>query len=162
MLKFLRPNLHLESVIDLPAERLRGLRLDALLLDMDNTLKDYRAAEFSPDVKRWIESLKAAGIQMCILSNGKHHRVEPKAAQLGIPFVDNALKPFPFRCRSAVRRLGVPRERTGIVGDQLFADVLTGRLAGLFTILVRPTSGNEPWFTEKRQTAAGARACWLG
>ena len=53
------------------------------------------------------------------------------AQQLGIPFVTNALKPYPFRCRSTARQLGVPRERTAMVGDQLFADVLAGRLAGL-------------------------------
>jgi len=34
-----------------------------------------------------------------------------------------------------------------MVGDQLFSDILAGRLAGLFTILVRPTSAEEPWFT---------------
>jgi len=42
-------------------------------------------------------------------------------------------------------------EQTAIVGDQLFADVLAGRLAGLFTILVRPTSPSEPLWTRVKR-----------
>ena len=99
MLKLIRPNLHLDSVFDLSPDRLRSLGIDALLLDMDNTLKDYRAPAFSPEVKEWIGSLRRAEVRMCILSNGKRHRVEPLAKQLGIPFVTNVLKPYPFRCR---------------------------------------------------------------
>jgi len=161
MLKLIRPNLHLDSVFELSADRLRGLGIDALLLDMDNTLKDYSAAAFSPAVKEWIESLRRAGVRMCILSNGKRHRVEPLAQQLGIPFVTNALKPFPFRCRSAARRLGVPPGRTAMVGDQLFADVLAGRLAGLYTILVRPTSADEPWFTSVKRPLERRVLRWM-
>jgi predicted HAD superfamily phosphohydrolase YqeG len=38
-----------------------------------------------------------------------------------------------------------------MVGDQVFADVVAGRLAGLRTILVRPTSPDEPWFTQLKR-----------
>ena len=63
MLKLIRPNLHLDSVFDLSPDRLRSLGIDALLLDMDNTLKDYRAPAFSPEVKEWIGSLRRPGCE---------------------------------------------------------------------------------------------------
>ncbi len=39
-----------------------------------------------------------------------------------------------------------------MVGDQLFADVVSGRLAGLACILVRPIHPEqEPWFTRMKR-----------
>ena len=39
-----------------------------------------------------------------------------------------------------------------MVGDQIFADVMAGRLAGLTTILVRPIQPNEePWFARMKR-----------
>jgi hypothetical protein len=35
-------------------------------------------------------------------------------------------------------QMGVTKEQTAIVGDQVFTDVLGGNLAGVTTILVRP------------------------
>ena len=65
-----------------------------------------------------------------------------------------ALKPFPFRLRRAVRRMGFLPEQTAMVGDQLFADVMAGRLAGLRTILVSPIHPeDEPWFTRLKRPA---------
>ncbi len=47
-----------------------------------------------------------------------------------------------------MRRIGSDRRRTAIVGDQLFADIMAGRLAGLTCILVRPIHPEqERWFT---------------
>jgi HAD superfamily phosphatase (TIGR01668 family) len=70
---------------------------------------------------------------------------------LDIPYVAKAFKPLPFACRRAVRRLGWEGKRIGVMGDQVFADILAGRLAGLYTILVTPTSPEEPWFTRLKR-----------
>ena len=48
-----------------------------------------------------------------------------------------------------------------MVGDQLFADVLAGRLAGLYTILVRPTSADEPWFTSVKRPLERRMLWWM-
>jgi hypothetical protein len=151
MLRFVRPNLFLDSVLELGAARLHGLGLNSLLLDMDCTLKDHHAAEVGSEVREWIAALRADNISLCILSNGRTKRISRLAESLGVPFVAKAYKPLPFRCRQAVKRLQLDRSRTAVVGDQLFADVLAGRLAGLFTILVRPTSPIEPWFTRLKR-----------
>lgn len=151
MLRLLTPHLQLDSVFELDAARLRALGLDGLLLDVDCTLKDYPATDFSSEVRAWVRTRCTDGVKLCIVSNGKPHRIAPLAEKLGIPFVAPAMKPLPFACRGALRRLGMDRTRTALVGDQIFADVLAGRLAGLFTILVRPTSPEEPWFTRLKR-----------
>jgi HAD superfamily phosphatase (TIGR01668 family) len=151
MLRFVTPHLQLASVLELHADRLRALGLDGLLLDLDCTLKDHGAAEFRAEVVAWVVALRAEGILLCLVSNGKDRRVRAFAAALGIPCVSRAFKPLPFGCRVALRKLGLDRTRAAMVGDQLFADVLAGRLAGMATILVTPTSPEEPWFTRLKR-----------
>ncbi len=147
MLRLLTPHLHVWSVRELTPARLHDLGLAGLLLDVDCTLKDYYAPVLPVESVAWIQDLLAAGVRLCILSNGRGGRIGPLAEGVGVPFVSRALKPLPFGCRRALRALGLPAEQAAIVGDQIFADVLAGRLAGLRTILVRPTTLEEPWFT---------------
>jgi HAD superfamily phosphatase (TIGR01668 family) len=151
MLNLLTPHLQLDSVLELPAERLRSLGRVGLLLDVDCTLKDYRASTIRRPVREWIQSLQEGGMRLCLLTNGKARRIEPLARELQIPFVAKAFKPLPFGCRAALRHLDLQPEQTAIVGDQVFADILAGRLAQLFTILVRPTSPVEPIWTRVKR-----------
>jgi len=138
--------------VELDVPRLSSLGLDTLLLDVDCTLKSYRAEGPGPDVAAWLERLRAAGIGLCLISNGRAARIRRLAAQLGLPVVCQACKPLPFGCRAALRQMGSDRRRTAIVGDQLFADVLAGRLAGLACILVRPIRPEEEhWYTRMKR-----------
>jgi hypothetical protein len=149
---FFYPHLRVPSVRELGPERLAGLGLDALLLDVDCTLKRYRESRCNADVVAWIESLREAGIGLCLVSNGRGRRIAAVAEHLNLPFVATAMKPLPFRIRSVVRKMGFQPKRTAMVGDQLFADILAGRLAGLWTILVEPIHPeDEPWFTQLKR-----------
>jgi HAD superfamily phosphatase (TIGR01668 family) len=151
LLRFVTPHLRLGSVLELRAADLRRLGLDGLLLDLDCTLKDHGAAALGAEVIAWAAALRAEGVGLCLLSNGRPAKVRAFAAVLGIPAVPRAFKPLPFGCRVALGRLGLDPRRVALVGDQLFADVLAGRLAGLFTVLVEPTSLEEPWFTRLKR-----------
>lgn len=151
MLRLVTPNLQLDNVLELSADRLRELGMRSLLLDVDCTLKDYRADAIGGEVQDWLKTLLADRVSLCIFSNGKARRIGPLATRLGIPFIAKAYKPLPFRCRRALDSLKFDRKHTAVVGDQLFADILAGRLAGLFTILVRPTTSDEPWFTRLKR-----------
>ena len=148
MRNWFQPNLILDSVLDITPELLQKHGLRSLLLDVDSTLKRYRATEIPPENTRWIESLQEVGIRFCILSNGREHRIRPLAEQMGIPFVAPAMKPTPFGCRSAIMSLEFDHQATAIVGDQVFADILAGKLAKIFTILVTPIHPEEErWYT---------------
>ena len=152
MFRLLVPHLRVESVLDLGVERRQELGLDALLLDVDCTLKSYRTEKVSEEVKAWLDELRAAEIGLCLVSNGLGRRVRRLAEEIDVPFVAKAAKPFPFGIRAALRKTGFDRGRTAMVGDQLFADVIAGRLAGLTSILVRPIRPEEePWFTRLKR-----------
>ena len=49
MLDFLKPSIRTASVLDLSLERLAELGVEALLLDVDCTLKPYLAEEPAPE-----------------------------------------------------------------------------------------------------------------
>ncbi len=152
MLRFIAPHLRVEKVCQLTLERLRELELEALLLDVDCTLKRYGDTEVTPDVAAWLDELRAAGIGLCLVSNGLGERIGRFAGKLDLPYVAKALKPFPFRLSATVRRLKFPPKRTAMVGDQLFADIMAGRFAGLTSVLVRPIHAEEePWFARLKR-----------
>jgi HAD superfamily phosphatase (TIGR01668 family) len=148
MFNWLQPNLILDSVQDITPELLRTHGLRSLLLDVDSTLKRYRTTEIPPESSRWIELLQEAGIGFCILSNGRAHRIRPIAEQIQIPFIAPAMKPTPFGCRTAIKTMEFDPKSTAMVGDQVFADILAGKFAGIFTILVTPIHPEEErWYT---------------
>jgi HAD superfamily phosphatase (TIGR01668 family) len=166
MFRFFAPSYHVRSVSELTPPRLAAMGLEALLVDADSTLKHYTSEECLPEAAAWLADLRAGGIGLCLISNGRQRRIERFAASIGLPFVAKAFKPLPHSCRNAVRKMGFQPARTAIVGDQLFADVLAGRLVGLATILVDPIHPEqEHWFTRlkrrperwlvRRMTAAG-------
>jgi len=162
LIRFLTPQLRVETVLELGPDRLRAMGLDALLLDVDGTLKRYRRQRPAPAVAAWIESLRTAGFKLCLLSNGRGRRIGQFARQVEIPAVCRACKPLPYGCRRAMRMLGAAANRTAIIGDQVFADVMAGRLAGVFTILVRPIHPEEePWFTRLKRPLESRFLRWL-
>jgi uncharacterized protein len=152
ILSLIRPHHRVASVLELTPERLRDLGLKSLLLDADCTLKRYRSESCAPGVAEWLDALRQAGFGLCLVSNGLGERIGRFAATVGLPFFARALKPLPNGCRRAMRTMGFQRKSTAMVGDQLFADILAGRLAGLTTILVNPIHPEEePWFTRLKR-----------
>jgi HAD superfamily phosphatase (TIGR01668 family) len=154
MLRVLTPHYRIASVIELTPERLAGMGLRSLLLDADGTLKRYSSDDCAPGVAEWLESLRQASFGLCLVSNGLGERIGRFAENVGLPFVPKAMKPLPRGCRLAMRKMSFDARTTAIVGDQLFADVMAGRLAGLTTFLVDPIHPEEePWFTRLKRPA---------
>ncbi len=162
MFRLLIPRLVVDTVLDLNGLRLREMGLDALLLDVDCTLKSYHSEGVSEEVAQWLEGLRAAGIGLCLVSNGKGRRIGQFAERLGLPYVAKACKPLPYGCRRALAKMGFDRQRTALVGDQLFADVMAANGARLTSILVRPIHPEEePWFTRLKRPLERLFFHWL-
>ena len=134
------------EAIDLGELRAAGKR--AILLDRDNTLVP-RDAEHAPDsVMRWLDEARALGFSLCMVSNNWHRgQVMRSAGELGIEAIGRAMKPAPFAVRAGLSRLGVDRADAVLIGDQLYTDVWEGNLAGVDTILVKPQTKVDLWYT---------------
>lgn len=138
-------------VASLPLVSVEGLVRDGVrlvLLDRDNTCVP-RDARVAPDaVTAWLDRAREAGLELCLVSNNFHtSHVSRTARELGVDFVDHAMKPLPLALRRAMRRAGARPEETVMIGDQVFTDVAAGNLAGVRTVLVRPQSRTDLWYT---------------
>lgn len=132
------PSAALRRVTDVTEPLLRSLGAEALLLDVDNTLALDGSREPLSGTVEWSVKIRGEGFRVMILSNNFKGRVEPFAAKYGLPFFCMAMKPLPAAFRLAAGRMGVRREKTVVVGDQIFTDILGANLAGMKSILLRP------------------------
>ncbi len=120
----------------------RGIK--GILLDLDNTLLAWTSEVIPADISAWLQSVKAAGVKACIVSNTyRRTRLASLSAPLGIPYVAQAGKPRKKGFLEAVRLLGLSPSEVAVLGDQLLTDVLGGNRVGMFTILVTPLPGRE-------------------
>jgi HAD superfamily phosphatase (TIGR01668 family) len=139
----LGPDAYVSSVraIDLDALWRDGVRV--LLLDLDNTLLP-RDTNVVPDgAKEWVAGVVSRGFRVCLVSNNWHERVRRIAGELGLDLVDRAVKPLPFAFLKVLSRARARRSEAAVVGDQLFTDILGGKLLGMRTVLVSPLSATD-------------------
>ncbi|HEY5256930.1 MAG TPA: YqeG family HAD IIIA-type phosphatase [Candidatus Baltobacteraceae bacterium] len=138
-----RPDRFAPRLKDVSLEELAGAGLRGLIVDLDNTLLGFRETELAAEHLEWIRQARDRGFAICMLSNNFSDRVTAIAQRLEIASVPNALKPLPFGFLRAKRILGLPRRQIAVVGDQLFTDVLGGKLCGHYTILTEPIEGKD-------------------
>ncbi len=140
--QLLRPRVILPHIYDITPAFMELHGLGGLLLDLDNTLIPYGSYDEQAEVMQWAGALQAAGYPLYLLSNARRERARIWAQRLGLPGVGLAGKPFAQGYRRGLSVVNLPAHRVGMVGDQLFTDMLGGNWAGMFTIMVRPISDN--------------------
>jgi len=139
----LGPNRYAPRLHQVSLEELADAGICGLIVDLDNTLLGFRETELGDEHLSWVASAHDRGFRIVMLSNNFSARVRGIAAQLNVPCIPNALKPLPFGFLRAVRHLRLRRRQIAVVGDQLFTDVLGGKLCGLYTILTEPIEAKD-------------------
>lgn len=143
----LYPNQHFEKVEQISNQFLKENKIKALILDVDNTLIDYKR-NLAPSVIQWAKELKEQGIKLYILSNTNHkEKVEEVAQKLEIPYRNLAKKPFKSGFLKVQKELQEKPENIAVVGDQIFTDVIGGNRCNMYTILVEPINPKDFWYT---------------
>lgn len=138
------PDLILNNYSELSAGELTQRKIRLLFLDVDNTIAPYSESTPTVRLRNWVDSLKKEGIEPFILSN--NHGIRPKnfASALSVEYIGRAGKPSAQPLLSVLRQKGIAPEETAIIGDQIFTDILCGKRAEVFTILVKPISLRNP------------------
>jgi HAD superfamily phosphatase (TIGR01668 family) len=139
-LPILMPSAYVARITDITPLLLHKLNVEAVLLDVDNTLAEDGSQEPFPGSIEWAKKIREDGFKLLIISNNCSSRVAPFAALYGLPFCSMAMKPLPGAYLHAARKLKVQRERTVVVGDQIFTDILGANLSGMKSVLVAPKS----------------------
>lgn len=143
----LYPKAHFKNVREITIEFLKKNEIKALILDVDNTLIDYDRKLEDSTIK-WAEELKKQGIKLYILSNtNKKDKVQEVAKKLKIEYEYFAKKPFKTGFKKVQTKLQEEAKNIGVVGDQIFTDIIGGNRCKMFTILVEPIAEKDIWIT---------------
>ena len=130
----------LKNITLITPEWLQKHNIDALILDIDNTLTEHNSFDISPEVSDWINTMKQNNIKLSVLSNNNYARVKPFADKIGVQFVSEGKKPLPTGVKKALKIMDSDKSSTMIVGDQIFTDVLCGNLSKIRVVLLDPIS----------------------
>lgn len=138
------PDVVVSSVTDIHPAQLVEQGIQAVLLDLDNTLVPWQKVDVPDAVRQWIEGMKEAGLRLCLVSNTRRRRrLEVLSKELGIAYVPKAFKPRRYGLRQALHLLQSTPEQAVMIGDQIFTDVWGGNRMGMHTILVLPMARRE-------------------
>lgn len=142
-MRALQPTDYLTGIHAIDFDQLRASGIDTLLFDLDNTLLPRNAGEVPDSLRAWATEVKSQGFKVCIVSNNWHDRVVGVAADIGFDLVAKAIKPMPFAFKKALAKMGSTPDQAAIIGDQIFTDVLGGKLLGIRTVLVVPMTSSD-------------------
>lgn len=133
-----KPTVMLNKITDIEAEDLKKGNITTIMTDLDNTILPWNSSEYSLSLRKWLNIMKKANIEVLVVSNNSYKRIEKAVADLEIGIVARAKKPLPFEIMKYLKENHIQKEEILFVGDQIFTDVLAGSLSGVKTVLVKP------------------------
>lgn len=141
------PNEYFDKIDRITIEYLQKNKIKALILDMDNTLINYKK-EMPKRIENWAKELKGQGIKIIIVSNSnKKKKLENIAKILDVKYIIFAKKPLKSGLKKAMKILEEKPENIAVVGDQIFTDVIGGNRCKMYTILVDAIEEKDFWYT---------------
>ncbi len=141
----LLPKLIFHKLTDVTPDFLREREIRLLMLDFDNTMLPYTSKIPSPELLLWIDKMKRAGIDLCVVSNSK----KPKSAAFckahNLACITHSKKPTGKGIRQCLARFQAAPQEAALAGDQIFTDVLGTNCVGATSILVKPIHLHNIW-----------------
>ena len=141
----LLPKLVANVITDITPELLRSRGVSFLMLDFDNTIIPYTTNEPTAQVAQWFRDMKAAGIDLCVVSNSKKDRVRIFCRKYDLACITNSRKPFGKGIVQAMKLFQARPEHSALVGDQIYTDVVGANLRGVTSILVKSINNHNIW-----------------
>ncbi len=148
LLKIFLPDQHVKSIFQITPEKLKEQGIKGIITDLDNTLVEWDRPNATPKLTEWFEMMRKEDIRITIVSNNNRERVQAFSDPLNIPFIFQARKPLVRAFHKAVQNMGLRKEETVVIGDQLLTDVLGGNRGGFHTILVVPVASTDGFWTK--------------
>jgi uncharacterized protein len=147
LLKHFLPDQHVKSIFDITPENLKDKGVKGIITDLDNTLVEWDRPYATPQLIEWFDNMRKNEILVTIVSNNNENRVKAFSDPLQIPFIFQARKPMTKAFNKALKQMGLQKQETVVIGDQLLTDVLGGNRSGFHTILVVPVAKTDGFFT---------------
>lgn len=136
--KIFKPNEIVKDIHEIDFVKLKNHGINALILDIDDTLIPRGVNDISPQVFEWVVTRKEEGFKLCLTSNSRHPlRVKYIGETLELPALPLGFKPLPFAFWRSLKILNAKPEETAMIGDQLFMDILGANLLKIYSIYVK-------------------------
>jgi uncharacterized protein len=148
LLKHFLPDQHVKSIFDITPESLKEKGVKGIITDLDNTLVEWDRPTATPKLIEWFDNMRKHEILVTIVSNNNENRVRSFSDPLQIPFIFQARKPMTRAFNKALKQMGLRKQETVVIGDQLLTDVLGGNRSGFHTILVVPVAKTDGFITK--------------
>jgi uncharacterized protein len=155
------PDQHVKSIFEITPESLKEKGVKGIITDLDNTLVEWDRPSATPDLIQWFENMKNNDILVTIVSNNNEERVKLFADPLITPYIYRARKPMTKAFNRAVKDMGLKKEQTVVIGDQLLTDVFGGNRGGFHTILVVPVAKTDGLVTRFNRTVERRILNWF-
>ncbi|WP_025024858.1 YqeG family HAD IIIA-type phosphatase [Companilactobacillus nodensis] len=133
-----KPYVMLNKITDLEVDDLKEMNITTIMTDLDNTLLPWNSNKYELTLRKWLNQMNRADIEVMIVSNNSYERVEKAVTDLPVTIVARAAKPLPFAIMHHLKEQKIDPESVLFVGDQVMTDVLAGNMAKLKTVLVKP------------------------
>ena len=145
------PTFEVASYKDITPTLLQAHGIRGLISDVDDTLVPHGQRTPTPELLAWLETMRAAGIPVCLISNNHYPRVSAFADPLRLPFLHDAMKPRTHCLDLACGVLNVPKDAVALLGDQIMTDWKAADRFGIRSVLVNPVTNGGGWFVRMKR-----------
>ena len=142
----MKPDLNVKSVSDIDFEKLLKMGKRVFLFDFDNTIGVWKSQIIPENVLSIFEYLKSNGAQVFIITNGKRRNMHGK---VDVQIIWRSLKPLTFKVKKNIGNYLKDKSRVVVIGDQIFTDILFGKLLKVYTIKVEPIDTSREFISTK-------------
>lgn len=138
MIKFLKPDfIYNADVTAIRLEDLKSLKVEALFIDLDNTVMAPKSARLDPPVRIWLDLMKMHFNIVILTNNKKKHYLNACEHVLGLPVIGYAKKPWYAGAKDAEKIVNLPSEKIAVIGDRPLTDIWLAKRQGYKSFLVR-------------------------
>lgn len=135
----------MKSVKDIDFKQLLSEGKRVFLFDFDNTINVWKSNIVPKEIEEIFKYLLSNDASVFIVSNGKKRKLEIN----NVKIIWRALKPLPFKVMMRLKKHFKNKDEIVVIGDQIFTDILFGKLIGAYTIKVEPLDTSKEFITTK-------------
>ena len=130
------PYEYVDSVFSIDYEKLVQKGFKGIIFDIDMTLVPH-GADSTKEIDELFRTIHKAGLKTLLLTNNSEERVKRFIKNIDTLYLCDAEKPNPEGYLKAIQMMGIQKNETVFIGDQIFIDIYGANRCGIASILVK-------------------------
>lgn len=136
MIGLLFPYEYVDSVFSIDYGKLVQKGFKGIIFDIDMTLVPH-GADSTKEIDELFKTIHKAGLKTLLLTNNSEERVKRFIKNIDTLYLCDAEKPNPEGYLKAIQMMGIKKNETVFIGDQIFIDIYGANRCGIASILVK-------------------------